>query len=199
LIPEDATRPIGEVLLDGAGWADAVLKLAADEVEHLRNIARVRPLPPPKKPSDLCPPCLDANEHSREFRARLVRQQSGTVSIRIESRVARVLGRATRHQPIVTCGPLLDILCAADSSLISRLVCLAMAEIVLRVRLLGGDHLDVTYEEADTVDPDAVTEHAIATLAQDGGALRVRHGDRLVVLYGRGVAALEVAPRGAVV
>jgi hypothetical protein len=74
-----------------------------------------------------------------------------------------------------------------------------MAEIVLRVRLLGGDHLDVTYEEADTVDPDAVTEHAIATLAQDGGALRVRHGDRLVVLYGRGVAALEVAPRGAVV
>jgi hypothetical protein len=74
-----------------------------------------------------------------------------------------------------------------------------MAEIVLRVRLLGGDHLDVTYEEADTVDPDAVTEHAIATLAQDGGALRDRHGDRLVVLYGRGVAALEVAPRGAVV
>jgi hypothetical protein len=74
-----------------------------------------------------------------------------------------------------------------------------MAEIVLRVRLLGGDHLDVTYEEAATVDPDAVTEHAIATLAQDGGALHVRHGDRLVVLYGRGVAALEVAPRGAVV
>jgi hypothetical protein len=29
--------------------------------------------------------------------------------------------------------------------------------------------------------------------------LRCKHGDRLVVLYGRGVAAIEVAPRGAVV
>jgi hypothetical protein len=28
--------------------------------------------------------------------------------------------------------------------------------------------------------------------------LRTQHGDRLVVLYGRGVAAIEVAPRGAV-
>jgi hypothetical protein len=28
---------------------------------------------------------------------------------------------------------------------------LAMAEIVLRVRLTGGDHMDVTYEESDTV------------------------------------------------
>jgi hypothetical protein len=49
-----------------------------------------------------------------------------------------------------------------------------MAEIVLRLRLLGGEHLDVIYEEADTVDPDAVTEHAIATLGQDGGARRAR-------------------------
>jgi hypothetical protein len=74
-----------------------------------------------------------------------------------------------------------------------------MAEIVLRVRLIGGDHLDVTYEDLDAVDTGAVTEHAIVTLAQDDGALRTRHGDRLVVLYGRGVAAIEVAPRGAVV
>jgi len=74
-----------------------------------------------------------------------------------------------------------------------------MPEIVLRVRLIGGDHVDVTYEEADTVDADAVTEHAIAALTQDSSALRTRHGDRLVVLYGRGVAGLEVAPRGAVV
>ena len=74
-----------------------------------------------------------------------------------------------------------------------------MSEIVLRVRLIGGDHVDVTYEEADAVDSDDVTEHAIATLAQDTSALRTRHGDRLVVLYGRGVAGLEVAPRGAVV
>jgi hypothetical protein len=76
---------------------------------------------------------------------------------------------------------------------------LAMPEIVLRVRLIGGDHVDVTYEEADAVDQDTVTEHAIATLTQDASALRTRHGDRLVVLYGRGVAGLEVAPRGAVV
>jgi hypothetical protein len=74
-----------------------------------------------------------------------------------------------------------------------------MVEIVLRARMIDGDHLDVTYEVPDAVDPDAVTERAIATLAQDGGALRTRHGDRLVVLYGRGVAALEVAPRGPVV
>jgi len=83
--------------------------------------------------------------------------------------------------------------------MISRLVCLAMAEIVLRIRLLGGDHLDVTYEQADIVDPDAVAEHAIATLGQDGGSIRAKHGDRLLVLYGRGVATLEVAPRGPVV
>jgi hypothetical protein len=74
-----------------------------------------------------------------------------------------------------------------------------MATIVLRVRLVGGDLLDVTYEEPDAVEPDAVIDHAIATLAQDSGALRARHGERLVVLYGRGVAVLEVAPRGAVV
>ena len=75
---------------------------------------------------------------------------------------------------------------------------MAMTEIVLRVRLTGGDHLDVSYEEPDTVDEDQVREHAISALAQDSGVLRTRHGDRLIVLYGRGVAALEVAPRGAV-
>jgi hypothetical protein len=73
-----------------------------------------------------------------------------------------------------------------------------MATIVLRVRLTGGDHMDVTYDEPDIVDAADVIEHVIATLAQDSGVLRSRHGDRLVVLYGRGVAAFEVAPRGAV-
>jgi len=73
-----------------------------------------------------------------------------------------------------------------------------MAEIVLRVRLTGGDHMDVTYHEPDTVDEDEVIEHVISTLAQDSGVLRTRHGDRLVVLYSRGAAAGEVAPRGAV-
>jgi len=73
-----------------------------------------------------------------------------------------------------------------------------MAEIVLRVRLIGGDHLDVGYEETGTADADEVAEHVISALAQDSGLLRARHGDRLVVLFGRGVAAIEVAPRGAV-
>jgi hypothetical protein len=73
-----------------------------------------------------------------------------------------------------------------------------MAEIVIRVRLVGGDHLDVTCEDP-TADADALTEHVIVTLAREGGALRTRHGDRLVVLYSRGVAAIEVAPRGPVV
>jgi hypothetical protein len=73
-----------------------------------------------------------------------------------------------------------------------------MAETVLRVRLVGGDHLDVSYDEPGTTDADEVTEHVISALAQDSGVLRTRHGDRLVVLFGRGVAAIEVAPRGAV-
>jgi len=73
-----------------------------------------------------------------------------------------------------------------------------MAKIVLRVRLTGGDHLDVTYEGPDTVDEDHVIEHIVSTLSQNSGVLRSKHGDRLVVLFGRGVAALEVAPRGAV-
>ena len=74
-----------------------------------------------------------------------------------------------------------------------------MAEIVLRVRLTGGDHMDVTYEESDTVNADEVVEHVVSRLAQDSGVLRARHGDRLILLYGRCVAAVEVAPRGAVV
>jgi hypothetical protein len=72
-----------------------------------------------------------------------------------------------------------------------------MAEIVLRIRLIGGDHMDVTYDEAG-VEEGEVVEHVIATLAQDDGTLRCRHGDRLIVLYGRGIATLEVAPRGAI-
>jgi hypothetical protein len=73
-----------------------------------------------------------------------------------------------------------------------------MATIVLRVRLTGGDRMDITYEEPDAVDEDELVEHVISMFAQDSGVLRTKHGDRLVVLYGRGVAAIEVAPRGAV-
>jgi hypothetical protein len=72
-----------------------------------------------------------------------------------------------------------------------------MAEIVMRVRLVGGEHLDVTYEE-DEGTPEEIVNHVISTLAEDNGLLRCRHGGRLIVLYGRGIATLEVAPRGAV-
>lgn len=73
-----------------------------------------------------------------------------------------------------------------------------MATIVLRVRLLSGDHLDVAYEESNVNEEDVVLQHAIETLQSDTGLLRCTHGDRLLLLFGRGVAALEVAPLGAV-
>ena len=73
-----------------------------------------------------------------------------------------------------------------------------MANTVLRVRLIGGDRMDVTYEEPDALDEEDLVEGVISTLAEGSGVLRSKHGDRLVVLYGRGVAAIEVAPRGAV-
>jgi hypothetical protein len=72
-----------------------------------------------------------------------------------------------------------------------------MVEVVLRVRLMSGDRLDVTYEHP-AVEEDDVIQRVVATLAEDSGVLQTRHGDRLIVLYGRGVAAVEVAPRGAV-
>ena len=72
-----------------------------------------------------------------------------------------------------------------------------MAEIVLRVRLISGDQLDVRYEH-DAPDENEVIRRVVETLAQDSGVLRTSHGDRLMVLYGRGVATVEVAPRGAV-
>jgi len=73
-----------------------------------------------------------------------------------------------------------------------------MATTVLRVRLVGGDRMDITCNEPGISDEDELVEHVISTLAEDSGALRAKHGERLVVLYGRGVAAIEVAPRGAV-
>jgi hypothetical protein len=74
---------------------------------------------------------------------------------------------------------------------------MTMAEIVLRVRLIGGEHLDVTYED-DGGAQDEIVGQVISTLAEANGVLRCRHGGRLIVLYGRGIATLEVAPRGAV-
>jgi hypothetical protein len=75
--------------------------------------------------------------------------------------------------------------------------CVSVVEIVLRVRLVSGDQLDVTYEQ-DAVDENEVIQRVVETLAEESGVLRTRHGDRLMVIYGRGVAAVEVAPRGAV-
>jgi hypothetical protein len=72
-----------------------------------------------------------------------------------------------------------------------------MGEIVLRVRLMSGDQMDVRYEHQE-VDEAEVIQRVVDTLAKDAGVLRTLHGDRLIVLYGRGVAAVEVAPRGAV-
>ena len=73
-----------------------------------------------------------------------------------------------------------------------------MEGIVLRVRLISGDSMDVTYVERDASSEDEIIDHVVSTLAVDSGVLRCRHGDRLVVLYARGVAVVEVAPRGAV-
>lgn len=73
-----------------------------------------------------------------------------------------------------------------------------MATIVLRVRLIGGERIDITYDDPAVPDEEELIDRVIGTLTEASGVLRTRHGDRLVVLYGRGVAGIEVAPRGAV-
>ena len=73
-----------------------------------------------------------------------------------------------------------------------------MAGIVLRVRMVSGDNLDVSFEDPSLDSQEEVVDRVVATLAEDCGVLRCRHGGRLLVLYARGVAAVEVAPRGAV-
>ncbi|MGO4256914.1 hypothetical protein [Marmoricola sp. RAF53] len=72
------------------------------------------------------------------------------------------------------------------------------AAVVLRVRLTGGGTMDVTYEDNGAADEAEVIEQVVARLASDAGLLRCRHGGRLVVLYARGVSAIEVEPRGAI-
>lgn len=73
-----------------------------------------------------------------------------------------------------------------------------MKGVVLRVRLISGDNLDVTYQLPSAESEDDVIDHVVATLGVASGVLHCRHGDRLLVLFARGVAAVEVAPRGAV-
>jgi hypothetical protein len=73
-----------------------------------------------------------------------------------------------------------------------------MTPIVLRLRMVSGDQVDVTYEEPGAANDDQVIEHLLATLAHHDGALHCTHGDRLMVVFARGVAAAEVGPRGAI-
>lgn len=73
-----------------------------------------------------------------------------------------------------------------------------MAAVVLRIRLVSGDVLDVSYDLPEAVDEDEVIDHVVATLAEPGGMLRCAHGARLLIIYARGVSAVEVSPRGAV-
>lgn len=68
----------------------------------------------------------------------------------------------------------------------------------MRVRLVGGGQMDVSYEDAETESDAELLDYVTATLALDSGVLRSQHGDRLQVLFGRGVAGFEVSPRGAV-
>ena len=73
-----------------------------------------------------------------------------------------------------------------------------MVNVVLRVRLVGGGSMDVTYENPSCGSEAEAIDHVVTILSDGAGVLRCRHGDRLLVLYARGVAAVEVAPRGAV-
>ena len=73
-----------------------------------------------------------------------------------------------------------------------------MSEVVLRVRFTSGEQTDVRYDDADSGDDNELIDRIVSTLAADGGVLRCRHGERLLVLFGRGIASVEVAPRGAV-
>jgi hypothetical protein len=74
-----------------------------------------------------------------------------------------------------------------------------MATIVLRARLIGGQqHTDLTYEDPEQVDENAIIDQVIQVLSTETGVLRCRHGERLVALFARGVASIEVSPRGAI-
>jgi hypothetical protein len=80
----------------------------------------------------------------------------------------------------------------------ARPYCGAMPSIVMRVRLTTGDQTDVTYEDREARDEAEVVDRVLSTLSTESGVLRCTHGDRLVVLFARGVATVEVGPQGAV-
>jgi hypothetical protein len=74
-----------------------------------------------------------------------------------------------------------------------------MGTIVLRVRLIGGEKTDLTYEDPDEDDEAGLIDQVVAVVREESGVLRCRHGDRLVAIFSRGVASIEVSPRGAIV
>ena len=74
-----------------------------------------------------------------------------------------------------------------------------MATLVLRVRLLGGEHTDLTYEDPDQDDEVGLIDQVLEVLREESGVLRCRHSDRFVAIFARGVASVEVSPRGAIV
>ena len=70
--------------------------------------------------------------------------------------------------------------------------------VVLRVRFTSGDHTDVTYEPDEPIAEADVVDHVTKVLSSDNGVLQCYHGDRTLVLFARGVASVEMSPRGAV-
>jgi hypothetical protein len=75
---------------------------------------------------------------------------------------------------------------------------IAMPAIVLRIRFTSGGSIDVTYDGSASEDEQEIVDHVVSILSLEAGVLRCRHGDRLLVLFGRGIASVELAPRGAV-
>lgn len=73
-----------------------------------------------------------------------------------------------------------------------------MAEVVLRIRLISGAQIDVTYVDPQAVGVEDVIDHVVATLSSETGAVRCEHGERVIVVFARAVASIEIGPRGAV-
>lgn len=71
-----------------------------------------------------------------------------------------------------------------------------MPKIDLRVRLTNGDQTDLTYEDRDARDQSEVVDRVLSILSSESGVLRYLHGDRMVALFARGVAIVEVAQHG---
>lgn len=73
-----------------------------------------------------------------------------------------------------------------------------MKGLVLRVRLISGDSMDVSYDDRNAGSEGEVLNHVVNTLSQDSGVLRCQHGEWPWCCTQGVVAAVEVAPRGAV-